>query len=148
MENDSVEDSVVIKASPSTIWDLLISPEKIKLYIVAAAKTDWAIGSSISWEGEMQGMTYHNKGRVLENVPASRLKYTFWSGMGGDVDLLENYSEITFVLNPLDDGLVKLTYTRKNIPTEIEKEVFEQNLPSMLQEIKRLAEGELPDPKK
>jgi uncharacterized protein YndB with AHSA1/START domain len=141
MENNSIRESIIIKASAPIIWDILINPEKIKLYIGSATTTDWAVGSPISWEGEMQGMTYNNKGKVLENVPHNRLRYTFWSGMGGDIDLPENYSEITFELKPLGNGSVELVYSREKIPTEIEKEVFEQNLPSMLQEIKRLAEG-------
>ena len=141
MENNSIRDSIVINAAPAVVWDVLVNPEKIKLYVGSATKTDWAVGSTISWDGEMQGMTYNNKGQILENVPNERLRYTFWSGMGGDIDLPENYSEITFELKPIGDGSVELVYSRQKIPTEVEKQVFEQNLPSMLQEIKKLAEG-------
>jgi uncharacterized protein YndB with AHSA1/START domain len=140
MDHHSIMDSITINATVLKIWDVLTNPDKIVLYMGSQTLTDWAVGSSIAWEGEMHGAKYHNKGEVLENIPNRLLRFTYWSGMGGDADLLENYSEITYTLNPVDENWVELTYSRIKIPTTLEKQIFEEHLPSMLEEIKRISE--------
>lgn len=140
MENNSIKGSIKINAIPSKIWGILTNPDKILLYIGSETKTDWRIGSPITWEGELQGTKYQNKGNVLKNIPNKLLRFTYWSGMGGDTDLPENYSEITYKLNSLEDSSVELTYSRIKIPTTLEKQIFEGHLQSMLEEIKRLSE--------
>lgn len=141
MDNSSIKGCININATPSKIWDVLTNPDKIVLYIGAMTQTDWQSGSPITWSGEMQGTKFLNKGKVLENIPNRLLKFTYWSGMGGDADLPENYSEIAYILNPLDDNTVELTYSRIKIATPIEKQIFEGHLPSMLEEIKRISEA-------
>ena len=140
MNSNSVNGSIIVNAAVSKLWDILTNPDKIVLYIGSQTNTDWAVGSAITWEGEMHGTKFQNKGKVLENVKNKLLRFTYWSGMGGDKDLPENYSEIIYALNPLGDNSVELTYSRINIPTDFEKQIFEGYLPSMLQEIKKLSE--------
>jgi uncharacterized protein YndB with AHSA1/START domain len=138
--NNSVNGSIKINAPLSKIWDTLINPEKIVLYTGSTTRTDWKKGSPVTWSGEMNGAKYQNKGIVLENTPNRLLRFTYWSGMGGDADLPENYSEITYALNPIDDNIVELTYSRIKIPTVLEKQIFDGHIQSMLEEIKRLSE--------
>jgi hypothetical protein len=88
----------------------------------------------------MHGTKYQNKGVILENTPNRILQFTYWSGMGGDADLPENYSEITYTLKPVDDNVVELTYSRIKIPTVLEKQIFDGHVQAMLEEIKRLSE--------
>jgi uncharacterized protein YndB with AHSA1/START domain len=141
MENNAIKASITINASVSEIWDVLTNPEKIVLYLGSQIKTDWKAGSLITWKGEMHGTTFQNKGKVLENKLNKVLRFSYWSGMGGDADLPENYSEITYGLNTLSDHSTELVYTRIKIPTALEKQIFNAHLPSMLGEIKKLAEG-------
>ncbi|RYE23061.1 MAG: hypothetical protein EOP51_11610, partial [Sphingobacteriales bacterium] len=82
MENRSVNSSVNIYATPEELWDTLTNPSKIIQYLGAHTQTDWAEGSTITWDGEMQGVKFHNKGKVLESKPNEILKFTYWSGMG------------------------------------------------------------------
>jgi uncharacterized protein YndB with AHSA1/START domain len=140
MDNSSVNGSIKINAPLSKIWDTLINPEKIALYTGSAIHTDWKKGSPVTWLGEMHGTKYQNKGVVLENTPNRLLRFTYWSGMGGDVDLPENYSEITYALKPIDNNVVELSYSRIKIPTALEKQIFDGHIQSMLEEIKRLSE--------
>jgi uncharacterized protein YndB with AHSA1/START domain len=142
MENNSIKGSIIINAPVSKIWNALTNPDKIILYLYSQTHTDWAVGSPITWEGEMQGAKYQNKGVVLENIRHQLLRFTYWSGMGGDQDLPENYSEVTYTLNQLDNNSIALNYWRTKIPTAIEKQIFEAHLPSMLEAIKKLSEGE------
>lgn len=140
MENNSIKGSIKINATAGKIWDALTNRDKIMLYTGSSTQTDWAVGSSITWTGEMHGTKFRNKGEVLEIASNRLLRYTYWSGMGGDPDLPENYSEITYTLTPIGENQTELTYTRIKIPTHIEKQIFEEHLPSMLGEIKRIAE--------
>lgn len=140
MKNNSVKGNVVIKASVSKIWDVITSPNKIVLYTGSQLHTDWKIGSPITWEGEMHGAKFKNKGNVLENVAHKLLRFTYWSGMGGDHDSPENYSEITYTLTQTGNNAVELTYSRIKIATEIETQIFQGHILSMLDEIKRLSE--------
>lgn len=141
MENLSVTGSIQINTNLSKIWEVLTNPDKIILYTGSSTTTDWKKGSPITWSGEMQGMSYLNKGNVLENIPNQLLRFTYWSGMGGDPDLPENYSEITYTLTPTNDNSTELTYSRIKIPTALEQQIFAGHLQFMLEEIKKLAEN-------
>jgi uncharacterized protein YndB with AHSA1/START domain len=140
MTQHSVTGRITINAPTANIWDVLTNPEKIVLYTGSITSTDWQPGSNITWKGEMHGMPFKNKGEVLAANLHQLLKFTYWSGMGGDEDLPENYSEITYSLTPLDNNTVELKYTRVNIPTEIETQIFQGHIQSMLGEIKKLSE--------
>jgi uncharacterized protein YndB with AHSA1/START domain len=135
-----ISHSTVIKADPQEIWDVLINPVKIKMYIGSDTITDWKVGSDIRWRGEFGDMKYEDKGKVLENNPGAVLKFEYWSSFGGSEDIPENYSTITYTLDKLSDAQTKLTYTRENIPSQQEMEMFQEHLPSMLEAIKELAE--------
>lgn len=137
---NTVNGNIIINAKSSKIWDILTNPDKIKLYTGSTTQSDWQVGSAITWSGEMHGTKFENKGRVLENKPNQLLRYTYWSGMGGDTDLPENYSEITYTLKRIDDNSIELTYSRIKIATEIETQIFQGHIQSMLSEIKKLSE--------
>lgn len=137
---NTVNGNIIINAKSSKIWDILTNPDKIKLYTGSTTQSDWQVGSAITWSGEIHGTKFENKGRVLENKPNQLLRYTYWSGMGGDTDLPENYSEITYTLKQIDDNSIELTYSRIKIATEIETQIFQGHIQSMLSEIKKLSE--------
>jgi uncharacterized protein YndB with AHSA1/START domain len=141
MDNNVVYGSIKINAALSKIWDTLTNPARIALYTGSAIHTDWKKSSPITWSGEMHGTKYQNKGKVLENTPNKLLRFTYWSGMGGDSDLAENYSEITYTLSQVGDNIAELTYSRIKIPTVLEKQIFDGHIQSMLEEIKRISEA-------
>ncbi|RYG31784.1 MAG: SRPBCC domain-containing protein [Chitinophagaceae bacterium] len=140
MENRSINSSVTIYASPSRVWDTLTNPSKIVQYLGSHVNTDWAEGSPIIWEGDMQGTKFTNKGQVLESKEHELLKFTYWSGMGGDPDVPHNYSEISYKLTDKGNGQTEFTFHREKIPTEMEQQVFDSHLPTMLHDIKRISE--------
>ncbi|MEQ1734096.1 MAG: SRPBCC domain-containing protein [Bacteroidia bacterium] len=135
-----VKGNIIIKASATKIWDALTNPKKILSYTGSHTESDWLIGSPITWSGEMHGTKFQNKGKILEINVNHLLKFTYWSGMGGDADLPENYSEITYTLKKSDDNSTELTYSRIKIATEIETQIFQGHIQTMLGEIKRLSE--------
>ncbi|MEQ1585379.1 MAG: SRPBCC domain-containing protein [Cyclobacteriaceae bacterium] len=140
MDKNAVKASIIINATASKIWDVLTNPDKIALYTGSQTHTDWVVDSPITWEGEMHGTKFRNKGDVLENVSNKLLRFTYWSGMGGDADLPENYSEVAYTLKQSNDNSTELIYSRIKIATEIEAQIFQGHIQSMLEEIKRLSE--------
>lgn len=135
-----IKGSINVNANAKEVWAVLTEPDKVKAYLGSAAKTDWKQGSDISWETEQAGTAYQDKGRVLENEANKTLKYTYWSSLAGTEENEENASIISWSLENSMEGLTTLTYLRENIPTLEERAILEEQLPSMLDEIKRLAE--------
>jgi hypothetical protein len=88
----------------------------------------------------MHGAPFVNKGKVLLFSQHIILSFTYWSGMGGDTDSPENYSTITYDITPVSDASCTLKYTRINIPTELETQIFQGHIDTMLSEIKNISE--------
>jgi len=136
-----IKGSININSNADKVWKVLTDPALIKQYIGSDTTSNWNKDSEITWEGEHGGTKYHDKGRVLENDHEKLLKYTYWSSATGTASSEENDAVITWSLENTMDGLTTLTYTRENIPTLEERAMLEEHLPSMLDEIKRLAEA-------
>jgi uncharacterized protein YndB with AHSA1/START domain len=139
MSSSTVQGNILITRSVEEVWDALVNPSKVIQYLGSTLKTDWKAGSAITWEGDMHGTPFVNKGVVLTYQPYTLLKYSYWSGMGGDADAPENYSEVTYQLTEQEGG-VYLNYTRENIPTIIEQQIFQTHINSMLESIKKIIE--------
>ena len=103
--NLKVSQSVTINANADAVWDMLTNPAKIKEYMFGTnAKTDWQVGSTISFEGEYDGKSYADKGLVKQSVPGKVLQYDYWSGFSGLADEPENYSLVTFTIEETEGG--------------------------------------------
>ena len=51
--NLEIKNSIHIEASSRKIWDCLVNPDKIKLYLFGTdAISDWKLGSEIIFQGE------------------------------------------------------------------------------------------------
>lgn len=140
-KNLTTERSVMINADAIRVWDVLANPDKIKVYLFnSEAKTDWKVGSSVTFSRMSEDKEYVDKGKILEVVPQKLLKFSYFSSQEGYADIPENYSTITYLLEKENDKSIKLTYRREHIPIEFEQKNQEKFLPSMLQNIKKLAE--------
>lgn len=135
-----IKGSININSNAVKVWLVLTDPALVKQYMGTDIKTNWKKDDNIIWEGEHGGIKFEDKGKVLDNEPNKKLKYTYWSSHAGAEDTPENHSVITWTLENSMNGLTMLVYTRENIPTLEEKAMLEEHLPSMLEEIKRLAE--------
>ena len=136
-----VSKSIEIKGSPAQLWDALINPEKIKVYLYGTETiTDWQVGSPIVFQGEYEGHSYKDKGNVLVNEPNKILKYNYWSQFSGLDDQLENYADVTYEIEELDGG-VRLNWIQQGFSKEENAEHTEKGLPAILEQIKTLVEG-------
>lgn len=98
------EQTIVIHASPSQIWQMFTNPDRTHA-LGGEYVSNWQIGASFGFknlDGVMQ-----TTGTLLELEPEKRLKYTIF-----DTDTVKNpvpsiYSEITYELHPLPipDGI-------------------------------------------
>lgn len=133
--------SIIIDAPAGRVWDALINPEIIKLYLFGTQVTsDWKVGSSITYRGEWKSKTYEDKGKILELVPERLFISTYWSSMSGLPDIPENYKKVTWELLPEKNG-IRLVVTQDNNATEAEKNHSEGNWKMVLDKMKEILEG-------
>lgn len=138
-----VSESIEIESAAHAIWDALTNPEKIKVYLFGAnAQSDWQVGSTVVFSGEFQGHTYEDKGIVRLNEPNKTLEYGYWSGFSGLEDKPENYSSVRYEITPLENGTHRLTWTQIGFASETGQAHTQQMLPTMLAQIKEIAEAE------
>lgn len=142
MDNSfTVSGAIIIASTQDAVWDMLTNPQKIKLYLGVDTVTDWKPGSAVSWQGEMAGQKFEDKGKVIEYRYPERLKFSFWSHWGGYPDTPENYSVITYTIEKLNENQVRFTYAREAIPAETEYKMFNEHLRAMLESIKERVEN-------
>jgi uncharacterized protein YndB with AHSA1/START domain len=133
--------SIGIKANAEDVWDALINPRLIKLYLFGTeVSSEWKVGSSITYRGVWQGKPYEDKGKILELVPKRRLTSTFWSSLSGPPDHEDNYNTITYELAEAD-GETVLTISQDNNPTREAADHSEANWASVLKTLKELLEN-------
>jgi uncharacterized protein YndB with AHSA1/START domain len=117
--NLTVSQTVEVKASAATAWEVLTNASIIKEYLFGTETiTDWSVGSDIIFQGEYEGTTYKDKGVVRENISHKLLSYSYWSGFSGEEDVPENYSLVTYKLEPIDQTTTLFTWTQKGFATE------------------------------
>jgi len=100
-----VTKTIHIEVGPQKVWEALTDREIIKKYFFGTeAISDWEVGSSLIFQGEWEGKTYQDKGNILAVEPGKLLQYNYWSGFSGLKDTLENYSLVTYRLEPDQNG--------------------------------------------
>ena len=123
----TAEKRITINGSVDAVWDALTKPELVKQYLHGTnMKTDWKVGSPITWSGEWKGKPYEDKGTVLEVKPKTLLKNTHWSPMGGSEDKPENYHTVTYILAE-QNGKTLLTLKQDNNATQEEADKMAEN---------------------
>jgi uncharacterized protein YndB with AHSA1/START domain len=131
---------VTIRATADRVWDALTNPKLIKQYLFGTeAKSDWKVGSSITYTGVWEGKRYEDKGTVLELVPRKLLKSTYWSSFSGKPDTPENYQTVTYELAEAG-GETTLTVTQDNNPSSQSADHSGDNWGKVLSALKDLLE--------
>src|SRR4051812_19004731 len=98
-----VSETIEVNASAEKVWHALTTPKLIAEYLFGTETvTDWKIGSEVIFQGEYEGHKYRDKGVILENIPLKRISYSYWSGFSGLEDKPENYSTVTYTIEPQD----------------------------------------------
>lgn len=115
------EKSVLIQASPATVWKALTDPAQMIQWmgepeLNLSIDTSWQVGSPITIRGFHHAL-FENRGTVLQFAPHSILSYNHLSSVSRLPDVPESYTRFTFVLAPALQQ-TQLTLTINNFPTE------------------------------
>ncbi|MES2727110.1 MAG: SRPBCC domain-containing protein [Bacteroidota bacterium] len=116
-----IENTISIHANPSIVWQYLTKPDLMKKWMGEPAmeidiQTDWAIGKAITIKG-FHHLPFENKGIVLQFEPNRVLQYSHLSSLSRLANTNENYTIITFNLQP-NQSETLLTVKIENFPTE------------------------------
>ena len=131
---------ITIKAKAEKVWDALTSPRLIKEYLFGTqVKSDWKVGSPITYSGVWEGKRSEDKGTILELVPNRRFTSTYWSSFSPLPDLPENYATVTYELSE-SRGETTLTVTQDNNVSRESADHSQSNWEKVLQTMKGLLE--------
>tara|TARA_R110001599_G_C12055987_1_gene642662 strand:+ start:309 stop:728 length:420 start_codon:yes stop_codon:yes gene_type:complete len=90
---------IEVKATPEKIWEILTSPEKVKLWQYGSELlTDWKVGSRVSFTNKWEDKVFEQYGTVLEFNPNKSLKYSLFFPKPDLEDKPENYFKMEYVL--------------------------------------------------
>lgn len=142
MEREHVSTaSIAIEGSAADVWDALVNPITAKAYFFGAeVRSDWKEGSAITFTGQFNGNSYHEKGTILRCRPQRLLQYSHWSDLEQLADLPENYRTWTFRIESEDSGVV-LSVSEDNIPDQAMRTRSDEFWSGVLSTIKGLVEA-------
>ena len=144
-----VINSKIINAAVGDVWDALVNPDKTMIYMFGCkAVSDWAPGSKLLWEAEIEGkkMVFVT-GKVLTFEAPQLLQYTVFDPNKDMEDIPANHLRVTYQLEAVE-GLTKLTikqdgFEHAAMGEERYKEVYNNGVgwDPILQQIADLVEG-------
>lgn len=141
MIDKTVRVEATINAEPSAIWSVLTTPAHISQYLFnTKVSTEWKVGSSIEFDGAFNGVTYHDKGTIIQIDENCILEYTYLSSMSGLDDVPENYALITFRISEEGSHTV-LEVTQKGFASEEAITHSSQMWKMVVGQIKEIAES-------
>ena len=133
--------STTIDADKDAVWAALTDPEAIKTYMMGSTvTTDWKPGSPITWEGEMEGRAYQDKGEIIAVDEPNRLELTHFSPLTGQEDVPENYHRLVYSLDG-SGGQTELRLTQDNNGDQAEADRNAKTWGQMLEGIKKYVEA-------
>ncbi|KRB43239.1 MULTISPECIES: SRPBCC domain-containing protein [unclassified Terrabacter] len=142
MTGHIAEAEVIVAASPRAVWGALTDPEQVRSWMAGTTlTTDWEVGSPITWQGEMDGKSYEDKGEVLEVEEGHRLSMTHYSPLMGQEDRPENYHTVTYTLTPTRDGRTTLALEQDGNDSQEQADQFSQSWQGMLESLKSTVES-------
>lgn len=134
---------VTVAAPRRAVWDLLTSngahPE---IMFGAEIRSEWRLGSPITWRGEWEGRTFEDHGRVIELEDREepwRIVLTHFSPLSGLPDVPENHHTLRFELDETPTGTV-VTLDQDNNATREAALHSQENWTRMLAGVKAVAE--------
>jgi uncharacterized protein YndB with AHSA1/START domain len=98
-----------IRTTPAALWQALTEPEFTRQYWFGVdVLSDWKAGSP--WQMRFEDGRIADTGEILESDPPKRLVIKWRNEFRPELKA-EGYSRCTMELEPVEDGVVKLTIT-------------------------------------
>ena len=136
----TVETSIKINARASKVWDALTKPELIKQYLFGTeTKSDWKVGSPITYKGVWEGKEYEDKGVIKKIQRGKLLQSTYFSSFSGKEDKPENYATVIYELKEDGKGTL-LNISQDNIENEDGIKHMKENWDMVLKKLKEVVE--------
>jgi uncharacterized protein YndB with AHSA1/START domain len=133
----------VIHSPIERVWKALTDPEELSVWMMGAqVRSEWKVGSAISWEGQWQGSHFRDSGEVLKVQEPDLLQYSHISGAGQGAGVTHI---VTIELKEVG-GVTHLRLTQDNNPTEEARDRSQANWTAMIDAMKKML-GEAPVPK-
>ena len=117
-----------IKTTPERLWQAITDPAFSERYMGHGIVSDWEKGSQYVWaDGDVKISDAEQV--ILEHDPYRRLAFTFHAfvpdltQLGIDAETVakaaeERRSKVTFEIEPVENGMVKLTVIHDDFPSE------------------------------
>jgi uncharacterized protein YndB with AHSA1/START domain len=115
-----VSKTITINAPVEVVWATLTSPTSMKAWMSDAEidlTVNWIVGGPMVVRGELHGVSYENRGTILQYEPHSVLRYSYWTSLSRLPDRPENHSVVEFRLSAVDDH-TELTLTHSVLRPE------------------------------
>ncbi|BBY42408.1 ArsR family transcriptional regulator [Mycolicibacterium celeriflavum] len=117
-----------IRTTPERLWQAITDPAFSDRYMGHAIVSDWEKGSTYVWADHGLEIAHPDQ-VILESDPYRRLAFTFHTfvpeltELGLDSETIEKAanerrSKVTFEIEPVDEGQVKLTVVHDDFPPE------------------------------
>ena len=140
MNKLQINKTIRFNADKSKVWDALVNPEIIKLYLFGTEViSEWEKGSKMVFQGEWNGSVFRDKGNIIEIEPEKLLKYNYWSIFSGLDDMEKNYSVITYQLEKEGESTL-LHLTQEGFKDNFAKEHSEMSWDMILEKMKEILE--------
>lgn len=131
---------MTIHASPAKVWDALTKPELVKKYMMGAdVKSDWKVGSPLTYSGVYKDKPFEEKGVIQKIEREKLLQATHFSTTSGKEDKPENYAVVTWELHE-NDGATAVTVSQDGISNEKGVEGSKANWAAVLKGLKQTVE--------
>jgi uncharacterized protein YndB with AHSA1/START domain len=138
-ERIAVTRELVIDASPETVWEFLVDPEKIVRWKGLAASLDPRAGGAYRCEVVPKRIA---AGEVVLIDPPRRLVHT-WGWEGGDVAVPPGSTTIEYELVPEGSG-TRLKFTHRDLPSQEAADSHATGWDHYLERLAAVAAGEDP----
>jgi uncharacterized protein YndB with AHSA1/START domain len=133
--------TTTIDAPVESVWAAITDPAQIKEFMFGSiVKTDWTVGSPITYSGEWEGKPFEDKGTVVDVQPGHLLSTTHFSPLSGKDDMPENYHTVTYTLEP-DGDSTTVTLTQDNNESDEDAKHSADNWMLMLAGLKKVVEA-------
>jgi uncharacterized protein YndB with AHSA1/START domain len=139
--NYAAESKIAIHAPPAKVWEALTTPALVKSYLMGAdVKSDWKVGSPLTYTGEYQGKPFEEKGVIRKIEPGKVLQATHFSATSGKEDKPENYALVTWELTQDGDETI-VSVTQDSIATKEGVATSQSNWSGVLAGLKKTTEA-------
>ena len=139
------DSTVKIVAPARKVWLALTVPHLVKQWQYGSdLLTTWEVGTPIVFRNEWDGRVFEQKGRVLEFLPESRLKYSLFFPRSDLQDTPEHSFFMTYELTE-SEGVTSLLVRQEDPrPSAPEESTGGDGGPDVLDSLKGLVEGKMP----